>query len=719
MPTMDDSKLRSLLKARRDACVNHLDSEYSKNRREALTFYRGDLTDAYGDNEPGMSQVVSRDTMESVESMLPGLVKPFVVGDETVRFEPTGPEDEEGAKQATEYINYIFQSHNPSFEIITSAMKDGLLNRLGVSKVVYETNDDYRTETYADLAPEDLMALKQSISEDPNSELLGVKIDKMTNLMTASVEYCDKRGRVKIYSVAPDEFLFERHLARLDDSTFLAHITRRTIADLIALGIDEESCKNLTNEDSPASNSERTERFEGENPIDVDNTEDLSRLVSVTECFVRLDFDGKGRLNWRRVILGGASDEILLNEEIDNHPFVCWTPIPIPHKLTGMSVHDLTRDLQIIKTALWRETMNNLYLSNRPMREVVEGQVNIDDLLTPRVGGLIRVKQAGMVSNLDVPMTSAGSYQMLEYADTVREQRTGSTRYNQGMDANSLNKTATGITSIMQAASQRLEMVARQFAEQYMRPLFRKMLELVCKHQDKADVIRLRNEWVPMDPREWSTEYDMTVTVGLGTGDKSKMTSDLQNLLMLDEKIIQLQGGANGPILNYENVYQKLKGLADAMGLKGIERYYMDPNTPNQQQQGEQADPHAAQMQADQAKQQAAQQAAQQAQSADFDFRLQIETLKTESAERIALANIDKDLTLAGMNVPPELVALWQHVTAGGGIMPQEASETPQQEAQEPQQEPQGQELPLGPMGMAGGPEIAPQAAPDPQGGPM
>jgi phage tail tube protein FII len=193
------------------------------------------------------------------------------------------------------------------------------------------------------------------------------------------------------------------------------------------------------------------------------------------------------------------------------------------------------------------------------------------------VGGVVRVKAPGMIREM-----VAGSWQqvagMIEYYDGIREQRTGSTRYNQGMDADSLNKTATGISIIQNASTQRAELVARQFAE-FLREVFRKLLKLVSTHQDKAEVIRLRGEWVEIDPREWKNGFDMSVAVGLGTGNKDQVVAHLTNLLQIDKQIVELQGGANGPLLTMEGIYNKLKRMVEAMDLKGIEQYYNDPKT--------------------------------------------------------------------------------------------------------------------------------------------
>jgi hypothetical protein len=305
-------------------------------------------------------------------------------------------------------------------------------------------------------------------------------------------------------------------------------------------------------------------------------------MVWVDECYIKCDCEGKGVLEWYKVLLGGSQSTVLSNEKVEDHPYSAWTPIPVTHKLVGMSIHDVTRDIQMNKTAIQRESNNALYLANRPMRQVLDGQVNMDDLLNPQVGGVVRVKQMDAIS----PLPSGGevafsaSAQMIEYWDSVREARTGVTRYNQGMDSQSLNKTATGMNIIASASQQRQELVARQYAE-FLKDVFRKLLGLVSQHGDQKEVIRLRGKWVEVDPSDWKSNYDMTVSVGLGTNNKDQLVGQLQMLLNLDAQIVQLQGGAEGPIVTMSNVYEKLKKLQEAVGLKG-DKYYTDPTEAQQ-----------------------------------------------------------------------------------------------------------------------------------------
>jgi hypothetical protein len=566
------------VKKRRDACVQFKDGKPSKDRREAMDFYRGKNLSLYGDSGDGLSTVVSRDTMEAIESMMPPLLRPFVAGEEVVAFDPVETQDEEATKQATAYVNHCFRRDNNVLAVAQTALKDGLLLREGIAKTVLEEEEAGPPEVFAELAPEELQALDQDriagdIAQDPVTGLYSVTMAPK------------KVVRYRVHIVAPDEFLREERLASMAAGSFFGHRKEIRVADLIAQGIDPAKAAKLT-VGRPESEEDADARFDDEDtrPDGTDwSNDDTARPVWVDECYIRCDYDGTGVLSWRKVLIGGANNVLLSDEPVDDHPYSHWTPIPIPHKLTGMSMWDLTRDVQMSKTAIQREIHNAMYLANRPQREVLSDAVNIDDLLQPAVGGFVRVKQMNSVRPIptggEAPL--AAGFQAIEYLDGVREARTGVTRYNQGMDSNSLNKTATGMNIISGNSQQRQELVARQFGE-FLKDIFEKVLALVRQHADPEEVQRLTN--APFVP--WPSEYDATVSVGLGTNNKDQQVQHLYGLLQIDQSIIQLQQGLNGPLLTASNVYEKLKDYVQAMGIKN-NRYYTDPAEVEQQPQGQ------------------------------------------------------------------------------------------------------------------------------------
>lgn len=586
---IDATAFRELVVRRRDACVKFKDGKPSRDRREAMDFYNGKNLAVYGDSGDGLSTVVSRDVMESIESVMPPLLRPFVAGEEVVSFDPVQAEDEESTQQATEYVNHVFKRGNNVLDVAQTALKDGLLFRLGVAKTVMEEEEDGGPEKYEGLDDAALMALRAAAQAEGRDVAGDIAQDPATGLYSATLGP-KKRKCYRVHIIAPDEFLYEERLASLKAATFLGHSKVVALGDLIAMGLDEAKCRALK---SGKPSEEQDARFPDEDDNGDDwKDDDLARPVWVDECYIRCDYQGDGVLEWRKVMLGGQDKTLILDEAAEDHPYSTWTPIPIPHKLVGLSYVDLTREIQISKTAIQRELLNALYLANRPMRAVLRGKADIDALLNPSTGGIVQVSEKGAVENLPSGGEAAfgSGFQMIEYHDGQREARTGVTRYNQGMDSNSLNKTATGMNIISSNSQQRQELVARQFGE-FLKDIFQKLLGLVSQHASEQDVAKLRGQFVP-----WPTEYDANVSVGLGTNNKDQLVGHLMSLMEIDKGIVELQQGVQGPLLTAANIYEKLRRVTEAMGLKG-DKYYTNPEDaqaqPQPEQQGPPQDPMA------------------------------------------------------------------------------------------------------------------------------
>jgi hypothetical protein len=397
-----------------------------------------------------------------------------------------------------------------------------------------------------------------------------------------------------------EEFLIDRRAVGLDEVPFSAHRFKRTISQLIEEGYPEAKVINLGDDDTADFHQERIERFrqEDDQPYRAgDEFDPVMREVWVTEAYLHVDYDGDGRAELRKVTYAGTGvgGTILDNEEVDDHPFAALSPIPMPHKFFGMSIADQTMDVQLIKSTLMRTTLDTYYNALMPQVGAVEGMVNLDDLLTRRPGGVVRMKNpAGLVP---IPNPSFGSdpFAMIAYMDQVRAQRTGVQPMVAGPGSDVLNnaftQTATGANIAENASQERLELVARTFAEMGVKAAFKKVLRLVCKHQQKPKVIRLRGKWVDMDPREWDTEFDLTVSVGLGTGNRSQQLALMAQLLTLDQQIVMIQGGVSGPLLTAENIYRKLEKIVQFGGLKSVEPYYTNPKDVGPMQPPQKPDP--------------------------------------------------------------------------------------------------------------------------------
>ena len=308
------------------------------------------------------------------------------------------------------------------------------------------------------------------------------------------------------------------------------------------------------------------------------------------ECFLRMDYDGDGIAELRKVCLVGS--HILANEEIDRAPFVSLTPIKIPHKFFGMSIADLTMDLQLIKSTLMRNLMDNMYNQNFGRYAVLEGQANLDDLLTQRPGGIVRVKSPNAVMPLATPPLQNYSFQMLSYLDGVRESRSGVNSNTQGLNEDALKShtTATAVAQVMTASQARVELIARNFAETGVKELMNVIYELVQKNQDKERVVMLNNEWVEVRPDMWRDKMDCSVSVGLGHGNRDQQLMHLSTMLNFASQA--MSGGLR--IVTEQNLYNMGAALIKNMGFQNVHDFLTDPEQappkPNAQQDLEKAE---------------------------------------------------------------------------------------------------------------------------------
>lgn len=630
MAKLTDQEIRARLDDEIRQAVGYDSSELSSKRQKALEYYYGE---PFGNELEGRSSYVSRDVADTIEWIMPSIMRIFAGSDNVVKFEPQGPKDDEKAKQATDYVNYIFQRQNDGFLTLYTWFKDALLSKNGFVKVYWEEYTTYKTETYEGLTDDEFALILQddSVEALEHTETQAADGSKSHSL---KVRRKDSDGKCCVVPVPPEEVLVNRYpVAPLHKNRFIAHRRRILISELKEMGY--EDVEDLAGFEEADFNSERIARYAYDETDSGDGSGDpRKKYVWLAECYLKLDVDGDGIDELRKITL--AANRVLENEEIDSIPFVSVTPIMLPHKLYGMSVADLVMDLQLLKSTVFRQILDNMYLANNGRYMALDGMVNIDDLLVSRPGGIVRVKTFDAVKPMQPPLLGAPAFNLLEYIDTIKENRTGVTRYNQGIDSDSLNKTATGINQIMSASQQRVELIARVFAETGVKDLFYAILENVQKHQQRPKIVRLRDNWVAIDPREWTNKFDLTVSVGLGTGSKEAQLQTIQTVIQL--QMTALQGGI--PVVQPQNFYNSAMALMQAGNLKGGEMYFTHPT--QMPPQPPQQDPKVMELQMKQemAKQDAqldiqktqAKQA-QDMQAHQDEMRMEVERLKLEAAK--------------------------------------------------------------------------------------
>lgn len=640
---MNEDSLKALVDGELRQAVGYFGGKLAEARRKAEIYYLGL---AKGDLSPpdieGRSSVVDTTVRNQIEWMVPSLMKTFCSGENVVEFSPTKEGDEEKAKLATEYINHIFYKQNEGYKVLQTAIRDALLQKAGVIKVWYddrveESREEYRglcdieiaqllqddeiepieqksypdeedqeqrSQALAQLAEQLTQASEAAQMGDPQAEqavqsiqaqIQQIQATPIKMLYDIAFKRSKKGGRVRIENVPPEEFLISRKAKSIQDTPFVAHRVMRTASDLVAMGyknVDQIS----SDENGAWQSMERIERIGYDDELTPyvnladSNIDPSQRVIWVTEAYIKTDYDGDGIAEWRKVVKAG--NEILENEECDGPPFAVLVPIVLPHRFFGLSVADLAIEPQRVQTYLLRAMLDNLFLQVNGRYYAVEGQVNLDDLLTSRPGGVVRMKQPGMAGRLDQASgDSASAMAMLSWMQDFTENATGWTRRSQGTGASGMQQqTATGMNIITNRDDMRLDLIARNFAEGGITDLFKLILKLVTQYQDKEEIINVSGQWTNLSPREWKNQFDLTINVGLGTNNKDQQAQHLMGLMQIQEKAAQI--GVATP----ENIYNAAVEYAKAMGHKDGDKFF---SNPEKNPQAKRPDPEQIKIQAD------------------------------------------------------------------------------------------------------------------------
>ncbi len=565
-------------------------SKLTAERSDALRYYNGDMSKDLPAPE-GRSQAVSTDVADTIEGLMPSLMEIFAGADEVVEFNPVGPEDVAAARQETDYINHVFMHQNPGFLTLYSFIKDALLSKVGVVKVWWEEREEEENETYYDLTDDQfaILAADTDVEITEHSE----KKSEFGTLHDVTVTKSKTFGECKVLGVPPEEFGIEPTARSIRTCNYCFHSVLKTEDELIQQGYDRAQVKTLPTYASNTNTEEIVRDTVDESTYQGDDFNRATRKIQITEHYVRTDYEGDGRACLYRVTTGGESDEILRRDgqddivEFDEIPFAAMSPIIVTHRFHGRSIADLVMDIQRIKTALLRAQLDNAYLANNPRVEVAEtfaSDNTLDDLLVSRQGGIIRTKQPGGINWQQVPTIGNHVYPLLEYMDQQREMRTGVTRQGQGLDPETLqDQSATAVSQMFTLAQARMRLIARIFAETGVKDMFLLVHGTVRKHGQQPQTVRLLNNWVTVDPRQWKKRTDMTVNVGLGHGGKAEQMAMMNIIAMYQEKA--LAAGLTN-LVSVDNLYSTAKDLAKLAGKKNVDAYFTDPRTqpPPQQQ---------------------------------------------------------------------------------------------------------------------------------------
>jgi hypothetical protein len=600
------------------SAVDFVESEISQDRIKAQRYYDGEVDIGF---EDGRSKVVATKVRDTVRAVKPSLMRVFLSTSKPVEFVPKGPEDVAGAAQATDYIHHEFTRLN-GYRVINDAFHDALIKKQGIVKAYWMTYPEAEIYTYTDLSDEEYTYLvdDDQVSVIEHSVEMSIVVDEMGMEMempvhSVKISYQQEKGELCIESVPPEEFFIDRNARNLRDAYLVAHRTEMRVGDLIAMGFDPEIVTNLDSVESGSEMSE-AEVFErrgyDEDLSDEDEQDPAMKNVSVTEAYMRIDADGTGIPVLHKITCGGTAYELLDYEPCDEVPFAKFEIDPEPHTFYGRSLAEIVMDDQDAATSVLRGILDNVAMTNNPRIGMVEGAVNVDDLLNNEIGAVVRMRAPGSVQDLSVPFTAGQTLGALTYLDGLVETKTGVSRASMGLDPDAMQSTTkAAVQATVQAAAGQVEVMVRNLADG-MRDLFGIMLRLCNKNVDEEQMMRMHGAFIPVDPRVWNGSMDVEINVGLGTGREEEKAMGLSQALQMQTMVYQNYGPQNG-LVSLTNIRNTLADMLAATGVRNADRYFA-PITPEieaqmlqmqqqaQEAQGQPADPNAAFLQAEQMK---------------------------------------------------------------------------------------------------------------------
>ena len=561
--------------------------QVGEERAESTEYYLGSEPEATSTLQ---SEFISTDVRDTVLFMLPSIMRTFFGTKKVVEFVPNGPEDIPLAEQQTDYINYIVQQKNQGFNVLYSVFKDALVRKTGFVKGFWDDSITASTHEYTGLDPQAYQALVL----DPNVEIVEESVtmqsittvdpvsgEEVTQEIPAMYDITIRRVKAKnqvcLEAIPPEEVLISRHARDIKSASYVAHRMIKSVSELVAMGYDADEIEEYASYAGTALDPESYDEQQARNPFDnmvyPDRNDSGGKDVLYIEHYLFYDFDGDGIDERIRVCTIGDGLHILNVEQWDDLPIVMFCPDPEPHTAIGSCPADYLKPIQAAKSQIMRDTLDSLGHSIFPRMAVVEGQVNIDDVLNTDIGQPIRVRAPGMVQPFSVPFVGKEAFPVLGYLDESKENRTGVSKASAGLNADALqSSTKAAVAATMSGAQGRIELICRHFAEGGMKDLFTLVNNLVIKHQNAQDVFRLNGKFVPVDPRYWDADKDLVCNVAISKSSDEEKFAILGSLAGKQEQILQTLGPSN-PMVSLQQYSNTLARMIEMAGFKDPESF--------------------------------------------------------------------------------------------------------------------------------------------------
>ena len=567
---MDGDELEGVVRIAIEDALQYVDDELGPDRAKATKYYKGE---PFGNEEEGRSNYVSTDVRDNILGAIPSILRIVHGPEHVVEYVPKKADAVEGAAQATDYARYIYEEDNNGFEVTHSVLKDALLKKMGVVKWGMSEEQEVHSIRYRGLSREQMGMLAQ----EPNAEIVSA-VQVGEDAFDAEVSRVEPVGKIWVLPIPPDDFFWNRAARSLDDTLLVGHRARMTHAELRALGVSDELLEEYGDyvDDSSQTLEEIARRTNQTSGFEQDpDMGEANRRTLYCEAYMMVDMQGNGLTELRRLCTLGNTHKLIKNDPAPVRPFAVYRPDPEPHAFLGGSWYDLLKDIQKINSQLFRGTMDSLSISLFPRTAYVEGQASVADILNTAIGAPIRMRQPGMVQSFEQPFTGEKVLPILSLMRDITEQRVGQRDGAGSLDMDALQSTgAKAADAAIMAAQSTVELLARLFAEQFMKPLFKGILALIAHPKSKDRLVRLRGTYVPVSPAGWDANMDVSVNVALGTMNTDKKIAVL-NQVVTDQQSILEQLGPQNPMVTLAMVRNSKAKILSLNGIKDVDSYYM------------------------------------------------------------------------------------------------------------------------------------------------
>ena len=559
--------------------IDFVETEIAPSRKKAQDYFDG-LVDI--GEEEGRSRAVSTKVRDTIRAVKPSLMRIFLSNQYPVEFKPVGPDDAAAAEQATAWVVQKFRK-NGGYRIIRDSFHDALLKKTGFAKVVWENKDRVSVATYTGLTEDELALLmsEQGVEVIAHTQRNDVDIETGEQVVVHDVKISItvRSGDAAIYPVPPERFFVDARATSIEDCRVCGSSEDIPRGDVVSMfDLDWEDVADLDLAAAEDIQGEESTRRGYSVDLDYDggSADPAMQLVTITEAYMRVDIDGTGMPVLHRFILGGSAYKLLAYEPADDVQYAVFEIDPEPHSFFGRSIFDLIKAEQDIATSILRGILDNVAMTNNPRIGIVEGSVNVDDILNNEVGAIVRLRSSDAVKDLSVPFTAGQTLSALQYVDGLVEEKTGVTKASTGLNPDALQSTTkAAVTATIQAAAGQVEVIAANLADGGVSRLFRLLLKLYVKHATKTELMRLNGSFVPVDPRVWDVDMDLEPNVGLGTGREEDRALALDAIIAWQKEVLQTMGRDNGLV----TLTHLRNAMADKLTLSGIRNpdRYMSP----------------------------------------------------------------------------------------------------------------------------------------------